>query len=619
MKIKSSLKLLIFGFLFGMIFPVMAILYDIYTKKINGINEIFNFSSYIILIIIPFFIGLFFYVFGRYREKNEILEKLRNKKEYEINLKLILDNLNSGICLIDKQFNILNGYNVKFEDIFGKGDYEGKNILDTIFKGVSYKLKKEIEEFLTLVFNNITASNEMINDISPIKRFEYVIAKNDGKIEIKILSIKVVRIFDKDKNKVNQVLLLFNDITLNERLKNEIKIKEEEFKEKYEIIISLLSIDQEIIKKFINSLENVMQFIKEKLRSIKQDQVNSEILSEVIKKIHSLKGESFSLGFKGISEASKELELFLKEIKNKTIDLDKTLNIISIFEKLQYQKDFLYKNIKDLELAVTQLSSNSKRKVNQKIENLEKYFKSVIENTNIIENIKDIEIKKENENKSSISEDNKNNDNSKNINYINDNYREKTSDSQNFYVELLKKELNLILDKSKELLGKDVELKFNSELDNLPEIIYDPIKEILLHLIRNSISHGIETENERITLGKPEKGIIEINIKRKDGNKILIVYSDDGSGIDYDKVLKKAIELKLISEDEAKKLNKNGIIKFIFSEDFSTSNEKNMVAGTGVGMSVIKDNVLKELGGSIRVKNIFKKGLKFEIEIPIRN
>ena len=165
------------------------------------------------------------------------------------------------------------------------------------------------------------------------------------------------------------------------------------------------------------------------------------------------------------------------------------------------------------------------------------------------------------------------------------------------------------------MYDKKIDFYFNSDVEEIEDELFSLLKETFIHLIRNSVAHGIETVKERVKKNKSEGGLISIEILKKDRD-FVVYYSDDGIGLNYGKILNKAIQFGLIKNEEAEKLSKSEITKLIFKDEFSTSDEGNMIAGTGVGMSVIKENILEKLNGKIKIVNNAQKGLRFEIIIP---
>lgn len=162
-------------------------------------------------------------------------------------------------------------------------------------------------------------------------------------------------------------------------------------------------------------------------------------------------------------------------------------------------------------------------------------------------------------------------------------------------------------------LGKKVELKFSGESTELDKTVLEKIGDPLMHLVRNALDHGIEPYGERIIAGKSETGLISISAYHQGGN-IIIEISDDGAGLNTEKILKKAIEKGLVAPGE--ELTDVQIQNLIFSAGFSTADEVTDVSGRGVGMDVVKRN-MADIGGMVDVTSQSGKGSKFTIRLPL--
>lgn len=164
-------------------------------------------------------------------------------------------------------------------------------------------------------------------------------------------------------------------------------------------------------------------------------------------------------------------------------------------------------------------------------------------------------------------------------------------------------------------LNKEVDLEIIGEDTEVDKSVIEHIGDPLVHIIRNSLDHGIETPEERELKGKSPKGKIVINAYQK-GTQIVIDITDDGKGIDYEAVKAKAITKGLITLEEAEKMSEEAIINLIFLPGFSTKDVSTEVSGRGVGMDVVKSNVAK-LNGYVEIFTEKDKGTTFRISLPL--
>ena len=162
-------------------------------------------------------------------------------------------------------------------------------------------------------------------------------------------------------------------------------------------------------------------------------------------------------------------------------------------------------------------------------------------------------------------------------------------------------------------LGKQIELVMEGEGTELDKTMLEQLTDPLVHIVRNSIDHGIESPEVRMAAGKSEKGTVKMAAFHQGGN-ILIQITDDGAGIDYKRIEAKAIEKGVIEEDH--NLNKDEIVDLIFHAGFSTAEVVSDISGRGVGMDVVRRNI-RGLGGSVDVKTTPGVGSVFTIRLPL--
>lgn len=172
----------------------------------------------------------------------------------------------------------------------------------------------------------------------------------------------------------------------------------------------------------------------------------------------------------------------------------------------------------------------------------------------------------------------------------------------------------MVRDLSKKL-NKKIDLNISGEETELDRTVIDEIGDPLMHLIRNAADHGIETNEERIKLGKEAKGTINL-LAYQEGNNVVIEVSDDGSGIDIEGVRNKAIEKGLFTKEQAATLKDEEIIDLLFQPSFSTSDQITDVSGRGVGLDVVRTNI-QALSGVVEAKSYAGKGTKFIVKLPL--
>lgn len=163
--------------------------------------------------------------------------------------------------------------------------------------------------------------------------------------------------------------------------------------------------------------------------------------------------------------------------------------------------------------------------------------------------------------------------------------------------------------------GKQIRLEMEGRETELDRNIIEAIKDPLTHLVRNAADHGIELPSERLARGKPAEGTLLLRAFHE-GGQVIIEISDDGGGLQPDRLKQKAIEKGIVSAEQAARMNDREVLNLIFLPGFSTAAAVTNISGRGVGMDVVKTNIEK-IGGVIDVQSVLGQGTTLKIKIPL--
>ncbi len=172
----------------------------------------------------------------------------------------------------------------------------------------------------------------------------------------------------------------------------------------------------------------------------------------------------------------------------------------------------------------------------------------------------------------------------------------------------------MIRDISKKL-NKEMELIMTGEETELDRTVIDEIGDPLMHMLRNAADHGLENTLDRIKLGKPRVGTIRLDAYQ-DGNNVTIEVSDDGKGVDAEKVKASAVKKGAITEEQAEKMSDKEAIDLLFRPAFSTAEKVSDLSGRGVGLDVVKSKI-EGLGGDVEVSTVLGEGTTFTVRLPL--
>jgi two-component system chemotaxis sensor kinase CheA len=163
--------------------------------------------------------------------------------------------------------------------------------------------------------------------------------------------------------------------------------------------------------------------------------------------------------------------------------------------------------------------------------------------------------------------------------------------------------------------GKQIRIEMEGKETELDKTIIEAIKDPLTHIARNSADHGVETPTKRVAAGKPAEGRLLLRAYHE-GGQVIIEISDDGAGLDSDKLRHKAVEKGLITAEQASQMSERDAMNLIFLPGFSTAEKVTNVSGRGVGMDVVKTNIEK-IGGQVDVQSELGAGTTVKMKIPL--
>lgn len=164
-------------------------------------------------------------------------------------------------------------------------------------------------------------------------------------------------------------------------------------------------------------------------------------------------------------------------------------------------------------------------------------------------------------------------------------------------------------------LGKEVELILDGEETEIDKTMIEDLSDPIIHLVRNAVDHGVESTEDRLALGKPAKASIKLEA-RQEGDHIIISVSDDGKGMDPEKLRAKAVQKGLISEEDASGMDERQSFNLVLLPGFSTAEKVSDVSGRGVGMDVVKTHI-QRLNGDIEIVSQLGKGTLIQISLPL--
>jgi Amt family ammonium transporter len=474
------------------------------------------------------------------RRYNNLLENIENHVVARSDYLAILDNINDGLFLLDKEMKIAGHYSKSMETIFNR-----TNIGQASFKTLLSDLMPDTEmankyDYLDLLFDS-QIPDETLENLNPFENLEIFIDDKSAKFHSKNIGISFRRIFfDTD---VVRLMGIVKDLTEQEKLSREVDRMKQTAQTEMEMFYRIQHINPRIFAEFITQAKEGIEKINQVLSS-----PGTEIekrLDIIFRQIHTLKGDAHLLELDFVSGKAHDFESMIEELKNS--------------ESISNQ-DFIPLAVKLSELMglFTQLDAIGDR--------LNAFQCAFVED--------------------SVGAD------------------------------LITWSVKSLVDRFNSERGQHTRFVFSDfHSDIIPHTMRRGIKDIFVQLARNSLSHGLESEDERERIGKGEPSIIEIKSSVKD-NSLSLTLKDNGRGIDYDRLREKALHEGIISEEESQSLTNRELVGFIFQSSFSTARQVNQEAGRGIGMSVVS-KILSRMNGKLIVKNTPGQSCEFECLIPL--
>ncbi len=401
---------------------------------------------------------------------------------------------------------------------------------------------------------------------------------------------------------------------------------------------------RELISTFISEAEEHLDTFESSLLSIENNENIDNSVYQAMRSAHSLKGSASMLGFNRISSFAHKVEDLLSFItKSKTAINQDIMNILYTSKDLLSSmiKSLLDENVdyeNDIEMLERKISNiiENDSKSTAKIDTAKRTIKPLINmavkpanhfkrpsesirtpirkinriiNLSMEMHLKYLNIL--NTIKGDLSIDKQ---------YMLDEFQKMIELIQGESIKIRMQELNTVLSKFQRIVrdiakskNKEVAFEIEGGEIEIDRAILEKIEDPLKHMIRNSIDHGIEDPETRIELGKSREGKVSVKSYYANG-LVRIEISDDGRGLDKEKILQKAVSNGLINEDDV--LSDEEIYELIFSPGLSTAEEISEISGRGVGMDVVKRNI-SSIYGSIKIKTQKNKGTTFIIDIPL--
>ena len=422
----------------------------------------------------------------------------------------------------------------------------------------------------------------------------------------------------------------------------------------------MAQVSNDITESYVSEVKELLESAQRDIIALKSNEDDSEILGRLLRNLHTIKGNSRMLGFSTVEKLAHAIEDIYKSVKDKKIkNSDRLIKLVfAVTEKihgcvscisrrgtdkqdvenyLQYCDKLAAGELIDVDAFITEINKKNGIMLEEDDDDLDENISDIqsirIKLSRVNEIITDFDtmITREFHLKSQLEELKKLEEKlgSRELSKIrkefeNDIYsletsifkvQEKAFDLRMLPISIVLRPLENTIAMEAINLNKKVKCQIPETDIALDKVILEELGDILMHIIRNALDHGIESPEERKKAGKSEEGIISITCLRE-ARYIELKISDDGRGLNYDKIREKAITLYPERTDEIKGMNDRELSQFLFQSGFSTKDEVTVLSGRGVGLDVVWSNVEK-IKGRIKIESEAGKGTSFILHFPL--
>lgn len=549
------------------------------TKRI----EIAQFLA--IAVMVTYLVFFIFIALRRLRIADaEAIEARRETEE-------IMETVNTGLFLLDKDLNIGNQYSRALQNIIGTDRIAGEKF-DSILRGrISDKDLETTRQFIGQLYNP-RVKTKLVNDLNPLNKVNLHSESDDG-VSNRYLDFRFSRVYEgKD---IARILVNVQDVSDAVLLEQRLEKERAQNDMQVEMLTTILNVSPALINDFINNTKAHIDKMNNILKNPGSSQFELEgKLKSLYREMHSLKGEASALKLHSFTKIATDAEDKLQALQNQNqlsgndflplaVHLDDLLSLSQTIEALGERIT--------ASSGVNTIATKSSQDTANNITN-----NTTVQTTT--NNLKEQEVN--GVQAVSMDVDFDENHSIKKPSLAIESYY------KNFADDIAKRQ------------GKQIEMHIDGfdVIDNMDmsNDTQSAIKEIAVQLIRNAIVHGIETPEQRKSSFKAATGMLNMTLAEQD-DMIVLSVEDDGHGIDYDKIRQKLFSLGRHSEDEIKELSKQQLLNTLFSSGFTTKESADEDGGRGVGLDIIKSHA-KELGGKLNVHSEYGRLTRFNVKLP---
>ena len=522
----------------------------------------------------------------------EHLEELVEAKMRQV--RDILDNVEQGLFVVGFDGNISPEHSKAAPEILGVNELQ--SIRDALH--LSPSQEEDFVGWLNLVRSKHAAMRwDKLTKVAPVQDLE--IPGADG--QTRYVRVRYQRMYDKNRD-VEKIMVLAQDETEARRIERVVAEEKERHENEVKTILGLVNNLPEVIKDFqkdarkrLDDLTDLAKSMLDRATAAREKypdgpgfKPSPEDIGRLFRDLHTIKGNAGTYGFERLGRLAHHSEDLLEDLKE-PITVRTTVTLGALAERLE-EMDAAYQEILETEKRLSGGGGEGDALVQiseRKIEHVRRMALAMHSGSAVVadsEAVKTLAMACERLRDVPLAR-------------LADKYRG-------------------MIGRLAERLGKQIHFEVVPTHLELSPHFFNPIDEALIHMLRNSVDHGIESPSDRAAKGKPERGTIRLEVAIND-DQVTVTLSDDGGGINVESVARKAVENGVATPAEIARMSDDEKIQLVYEAGVSTASSVSDVSGRGVGMSAVKECVESQ-GGTLRLTSVPGSGSKTIIQLPSR-
>ena len=529
--------------------------------------------------IIYFIIFVLYFVRRLKASDKELIDARRETQE-------IMETVNTGLFLLDKDLNIGQQYSTALTKIIGSNRLAGENFASVLRGRISDKDLNTTRQFIEQLYNP-RVKEKLVDSLNPLHKVRLHDTSGAQASDSRYLDFKFSRVYE-DKE-IARILVNVSDVSDAVYLEQRLEKESAQNNMQIEMLTTILNVNPKIINEFIGNTKLHIDKMNNILKNPGSSQYELETkLNAIYREMHSLKGEASALNLHSFTTIASDAEDKLNVLQNQgklagndflslTVHLDELLSLSNTI-------DTLGQRINQAPLANVSTPISARKTAPAVGYEWDTVSHVNHNNDNLLDDINITEI--------SFGD-------------------EENSDSDSHLLPYYQEFAAQIAERQ----GKQVKLNLESVAQvNIPNHLKKAVKDISIQLLRNAVVHGIEDVQTRTKAGKSATGVIDLQMKN-DGQNFTMVLQDDGQGINFERIRDKLVAMGRVDAQSAQQLDRNELLKHLFSSGFSTKDAADEDGGRGVGLDIIKAQV-QEYDGKLNVNSELGKMTRFVITLP---